>query len=305
MPLSDMAQAFIGALSENFPDFGGSFTGTAEEGRAKLRAAPKLPMPEVELASVEDRTIPGPDGDIPVRVCTPNDAADAVIVYFHGGGWVIGDLESHDRVTKRLADQTGAVVVSVDYRLAPEHPFPAAADDALAATAWAAETYGPGKLVVAGDSAGGNLSAVVSLMARDRGGPAIDHQLLVYPVIDHAMDTESYAVNGTDYFLTSSMMAWFWDQYLGDGDRANCYCSPIRAEDLAGLPPATVLTGEFDPLRDEGEAYAEALRAAGVPTQSMRADGLFHGFFGLDELLPEAQPAWAFAVAQVRDAIAS
>jgi acetyl esterase len=303
MPLSEMAQAFIGALKENFPDFGGSFTGTAEEGRAKLRAAPKLPMPEVELASVEDRTIPGPEGEIPVRICTPNDAADAVIVYFHGGGWVIGDLESHDRVTKRLAEQTGAVVVSVDYRLAPEHAFPAAADDAYAATAWAAETYSPTKLVVAGDSAGGNLSAVVSLMARDQDGPRIDHQVLVYPVIDHAMDTESYDVNGTDYFLTRSMMAWFWDQYLGDGDRAHAYCSPIRCPDLTGLPPATVLTAEFDPLRDEGEAYADALRNAGVDTELLRAEGLFHGFFGLDELLPDAQPAWAWAVEQVRRAV--
>ena len=304
MPLSELAQAFMGALNETFPDVGGSFTGTAEEARAKLREAPKLPMPDVELASLEDRTVSGPGGDIPVRISTPNDAADAVVVYFHGGGWVVGDLDTHDRTTQRLAEATGAVVVSVDYRLAPEHRFPAAADDAYAATVWAAETYSPRHLVVAGDSAGGNLAAAVSQMVRDRGGPAITHQLLVYPVIDGAMDTESYDVNGTDYFLTRSKMAWFWDQYCPGDERHEPYASPIRCGDLSGLPPASVLTAEMDPLRDEGEAYAAALRAAGVPTESLRGEGLFHGFFGLDELLPDAQPAWTWAVDRVRAAIA-
>ena len=306
MPLSDMAAAFMGALDGAFPDVGGACD-DAEEARATLRAAPKLPMPDVDLASVENRTIPGPDGDLPVRILTPNDATDppAVIVFFHGGGWVVGDLDSHDRTTQRLAQATGAVVVSVDYRLAPEHRFPAAADDAYAATLWAAEHFGPSRLVVAGDSAGGNLAAVVSQMVRDQGGPAIDHQLLVYPVIDHAMDTESYDVNGTDYFLTRTKMAWFWEQYLGDDDRAHPYCSPIRADDLSGLPPATVVTAECDPLRDEGEAYADALRAAGVPTESMRGEGLFHGFFGLDELLEDARPPWDFAITQLGAALRS
>ncbi len=304
MPLSETAAAFMGALDATFPDVGVSCL-DAEEARATLRAAPKLPMPDVELASLEDRAVPGPDGEIPVRISTPHDAADppAVVVYFHGGGWVVGDLDTHDRTTQRLAQATGAVVVSVDYRLAPEHRFPAAADDAYAATQWATEHLRPSCLVVAGDSAGGNLAAVVSQMARDRGGPAIDHQVLVYPVIDHAMDTESYDVNGSDYFLTRVKMAWFWDQYAGDDDRAHAYCSPIRAEDLAGLPPASVVTAELDPLRDEGEAYAVALRAAGVPTESMRGEGLFHGFFGLDELLPDAVPAWTWTVDQLRAAI--
>jgi acetyl esterase len=304
MPLSELAQAFMGALNETFPDVGTTCL-DAEEARATLAAAPKLPMPDVELAALEDRSIPGPGGEVPVRISTPLDAGDppAVVVYLHGGGWVVGDLDTHDRTTQRLAEATGAVVVSVDYRLAPEHRFPAAADDAYAATAWAAEAYGPSHLVVAGDSAGGNLAAVVSQMARDRGGPSIDHQLLVYPVIDHAMDTESYAVNGTDHFLTRTKMAWFWDQYCPGDERAEPYASPIRCGDLSGLPPASVLTAEMDPLRDEGEAYAGALRAAGVPTQSMRGDGLFHGFFGLDELLPDAQPAWTWAVERVRAAI--
>jgi acetyl esterase len=304
MPLSEMAAAFLGALNANFPDVGGTCD-DAEVARATLRAAPKLPMPDVELASLENRTIPGPDGEIPVRISTPLDATDppGVITYLHGGGWVVGDLDSHDRTTQRLAAATGAVVVSVDYRLAPEHRFPAAADDAYAATVWTREHYGPSRHLVAGDSAGGNLAAVVCLMARDQGGPAIDHQLLVYPCADCAMDTESYEVNGTDYFLTRTKMAWFWEQYLGDDDGSHPYASPLRAADLTGLPPATVITAEFDPLRDEGEAYATALAAAGVPTEAFRADGLFHGFFGLDELLPEAQPGWELAVSQVRAAL--
>jgi acetyl esterase len=303
MPLSELAQAFMGALNETFPDVGGTCV-DAEEARATLRAAPKLPMPDVELASLEDRTIPGPDGEIPVRISTPLDATDppAVITFLHGGGWVVGDLDSHDRTTQRLAAATGAVVVSVDYRLAPEHRFPAAADDAYAAAVWTVDNYAPARHVIAGDSAGGNLAAVVSLMARDQGGPPIDHQLLVYPVTDCAMDTESYDVNGTDYFLTSQKMAWFWEQYCGT-DGSHPYASPLRADDLSGLPPATVVTAEFDPLRDEGEAYAAALTDAGVPTESMRAPGLFHGFFGLDELLSDAAPAWTWAVDRVRAAI--
>jgi len=305
MPLSETAAAFMGALNATFPDVGGGCL-DPEEARATLRAAPKLPMPDVELAAVEDRTIPGPAGEIPVRISTPVDAGDppAVVVYLHGGGWVVGDLESHDRTTKRLAQATGTVVVSVDYRLAPEHPFPAPAEDAYAATVWAAEHYGPSHLVVAGDSAGGNLAAVVSLMARDQGGPSVDHQVLVYPVIDHAMDTESYDVNGTDYFLTRTKMAWFWDQYAGEHERAHPYCSPLRAEALAGLPPASVVTLEHDPLRDEGEAYADALRAAGVPTESLQGEGLFHGCFGLDELLPDAEPVWTWTVERIRAAVA-
>jgi acetyl esterase len=241
-----------------------------------------------------------------VRIATPTGAAEppAVVVYFHGGGWVVGDLDTHDRTTQRLAEATDTVVVSVDYRLAPEHPFPAAAEDAYAATVWAAEHLDPSHLVVAGDSAGGNLAAVVCLMARDQDGPDIDHQVLVYPVIDHAMDTESYALNGTDYFLTRTKMAWFWEQYLGDADRSHPYCSPLRAEELSGLPPASVVTAECDPLRDEGEAYAAALTAAGVPAACLRGEGLFHGFFGLDELLPDAVPAWEWTIERLRSAVA-
>ncbi len=184
-----------------------------------------------------------------------------MIVFSHGGGWALCGLDTHDRTTRRLAQELGAVVISVDYRLAPEARCPAAAEDAYAATVWAEAHYGPRRLVVAGDSAGGNLSAVVALMARDRDGPTIHHQLLVYPVTDAAMDSASYTENATGYFLTRTHMAWYWEQYLGpDGDgEPSATPRPIRADDLSGLPPATVLTAELDPLRDEGEAYAAAL----------------------------------------------
>ena len=297
---------FIDVLSTTFPDVGGECLDPVEARRI-LGDRPALPLPPIDLPSVVDTTFPGPDGDLPVRVYTPDDAGQPpdVIVYFHGGGWVIGDLDTHDRTTRRLAKTLGAVVVSVDYRLAPEAPWPAAAEDAYAAATWAREHYGPRRLVVAGDSAGGNLAAVVSLMARDRGGPPIDHQLLVYPVTDHGFDTLSYTENAEGYFLTRTHMEWYWGHYLGDeGDGSHPYASPLQAEDLSGLPPATVLTAELDPLRDEGEAYAAALAEAGVPTEARRADGMFHGFFGLDEFLPEAAPSMAWTFARLRTALA-
>ncbi len=304
MGVSPEVQAFLDLLTADFPDFGGTCL-DAEEGRRMLRDRPELPLPPVVLASVEDRAVPGPDGDVPVRIFTPELALGTVVVYFHGGGWVIGDLDSHDRTTRRLARDLGAVVVSVDYRCAPEHRFPAAAEDAYAATLWAAAAYQPDRLAVAGDSAGGNLAAVVSLMARDRGGPGIDHQLLVYPVTDHDFGTDSYRENANGYLLTEVHMRWFWDQYLGpDGDGTDPYASPLRATDLSGLPPASVLTAELDPLRDEGEAYATALAAAGVPVDHLRADGMFHGFFGIDELLPQAAPAVAWGFDHLRDGLA-
>jgi acetyl esterase len=306
MPASEMVRLFIDALASTFPDVGGDCTDPVEARRI-LGERPELPLPPIELAVVENTSVPGPAGDLPVRIFTPDDLGDEpnVIVFFHGGGWALCDLDTHDRTTRRLAKELGAVVVSVDYRLAPEARFPAAAEDAYAATMWARERYGPRRLIVAGDSAGGNLSAVVTLMARDNGGPAIDHQLLVYPVTDHAMESPSYTENAEGYFLTRTHMAWYWEQYLGpDGDGSHPYASPIRADDLSGLPPATVLTAELDPLRDEGEAYATALAAAGTPTEARRADGLFHGFFGLDELLPEAAAPMDWALARLRDALA-
>jgi acetyl esterase len=250
------------------------------------------------VAAVEDRVIPGPAGDLPVRIYTP-DAPEPrpVIAYFHGGGFVFCSIDTHDGTCRRLANATGAVVVSVEYRLAPEHCFPAATDDCYAATEWvhrnAAELGGdPGRLVVAGDSAGGNLAAVVAQMARERGGPPIAYQLLIYPVIDAACDSVSYSENAEGYFLEKQAMEWFWRQYLGiDCDGTDPLASPIRARDMSGLPPAIVITAEYDPLRDEGEAYADALHAAGVPVTKRRYDGMIHGFVSMPMLFTEADDA--------------
>src|ERR1700691_2510492 len=218
---------------------------------------------------VEDRTVPGPGGDIRIRIYRPEGAESAPLVtFFHGGGWVIGDIDTHDGSCRILSRRTGAVVVSVDYRLAPEHPFPAALDDCDAAVTWVAgqaEDLGgdPGRLAVAGDSAGGNLAAAVTLRARERGGPAIAAQPLVDPAVDFTTVRPSELSTGEGYLLTAAAMHWFAAQYLGDHDPSDPRASPLLA-DLTGLPPAVVATAEFDPLRDEGRAYADALRDAGV-----------------------------------------
>jgi len=241
----------------------------------------------IAVGRVEERTVPGPAGAIPVRVYTPAGTGPfPVLVYFHGGGWVICNLDTHDRACRLLTTTVGCIVVSVDYRLAPEHPFPAAAEDCYAAAKYvashAAEFGGdPARVAIGGDSAGGNLTAVVAQMARNKGGPKLVHQLLIYPVTDAAMDTTSYRENAEGYFLTTEMMAWFWNHYVpSKADRSSPYASPLRASDLTGLPPATVLTAEFDPLRDEGEAYAARLHDAKVPVTAVRYDGMIHGFFG-------------------------
>ncbi|HKI73737.1 MAG TPA: alpha/beta hydrolase, partial [Pseudomonadales bacterium] len=219
-----------------------------------------------QMDSIEDTTANG----VSVRIYRPS-AADKLpcLVYFHGGGWVIGDLESHDNVCRTLADQIGCVVIATDYRLSPEHPFPAPLDDCYTVTRWAADNadalnIDAAKIAVGGDSAGGNLSACVALRIKQEGGPALVHQLLMCPVTDAAMDTASYSENAEGYMLTRDTMTWFFGHYLGDTDSKNPYISPLHAEDLSGLPPATVITAQYDPLRDEGEAYAGRLKAAGV-----------------------------------------
>ena len=250
------------------------------------------------VARVENRRIPGPAGELPVRVYTPEGKGPfPVLVFFHGGGWVLCGLDSHDGPCRALANAVPCLVVSVDYRLAPEHKFPAGADDAYAATRWvaehAAELGGDAKhIAVGGDSAGGNLAAVVALMARDRGGPRLAHQLLVYPATDAGLDTASYVENGEGYFLTGEMMRWFWNHYLrSHADVENPYASPLRAPRVGGLPPALVITAEYDPLRDEGEAYAARLREAGVPVRTTRYAGMIHGFFGMGAVFPQARTA--------------
>ena len=263
-----------------------------EQGRAQ---------PEGEsVAKVVDRQIPGPDGELTVRVYTPFGTGPfPLLTYFHGGGFVLCNLDSHDSTCRELTNAAQCVVVSVDYRLAPEAPFPAAPEDCYAATRWVAENAreidgDPERLAVGGDSAGGNLAAVVALMARDRGGPALVHQLLIYPVTDYAFDTPSYVENAEGYFLTREMMQWFWGHYLKtEADGVQPLASPLRADDVSNLPPANVITAEFDPLRDEGEAYAARLLASGVATELIRYDGMIHGFFGMTDALDRAKEAVA------------
>jgi acetyl esterase len=262
-----------------------------------------------DVASVEDRTVPGPAGEIPVRTyrpaSTPLGDPPPILIWYHGGGWVIGDLETADVTCRALANAAGAVVVSVDYRLAPEHAFPAAVEDCVAVLEWVAsngaEVGGdPARIAVGGDSAGGNLAAVASIHARDKS-IAVRHQLLVYPVTDATFSQPSMDENAEGYFLTKASMLWFGDHYFGaGGDAKDPRLSPLFADDLAGVAPATVFTAEFDPLRDEGEAYAERLREADVPVELTRFDGMVHGFFAMGAVTPIAADAMAHAAARLR-----
>ncbi len=259
----------------------------------------------------EDRTVPGPAGEIPVRVYRPpSEQSLPVVVYFHGGGYVIGDLETHDTICHRLAAGVPAVVVSVDYRLAPEHRFPAAVDDCEAATAWvsarAAELGGdPARLAVAGDSGGGNLATVVARRARDTGGPPIAFQLLIYPATDSTGSTLVMEYT-SGYMLDLDTLMWFGNSYLSDPAQAGLPdASPLFVEDLTGLPPALVLTAECDPLRDQGEAYANRLREAGAAVTTTRYEGMIHGFYGFDRVFDGAKRATAETVSALREALGS
>lgn len=278
---------------------------TPEEAR-NLQLTPPPEVPTV-VGDVENRRIAGPDEDLELRIYTPESAdCQGAVVYFHGGGWVIGDLDSHDETCRRLCRGAGVKVIAVHYRRAPETTFPGAAEDCYAATRWVAEHadelgVDASRIAVAGDSAGGNLAAAVALMARDRNGPKLAFQLLIYPVTAADFDTASYRDNGEGYLLTRRSMQWFWDQYVPDQDqRREPYAAPLKAESLAGLPPALVQTAEFDPLRDEGEAYAAALEAAGVTVESSRYDGLIHGYFGMQDAVAAARPALQQAVDALR-----
>lgn len=292
MPLSPDVAHLAALAAENFPALGTRVTDAAEARR--IIAEAPTPQQFIPVGKVLDRDLDGPDGgSIPVRVYWPATATSdvGVVVFFHGGGWVLCDLDSHDGTARQLANRTGSIVVSVDYRRAPEHRFPAAAEDAYAALEWAgqhaAELGGdPARVAVAGDSAGGNLATVAASLAVERGGPGVVFQLLAYPVTDHDFTTESYVDSSEDCLLTTDHMRWFWEQYVPDpGDRDNPLASPLRA-DLTGLPPAHVVTAERDPLRSEGERYAERLRESGVPTTLQRCPDTFHGFFGFSKQIP-------------------
>jgi acetyl esterase len=263
---------------------------TVEAAREQaVRVARAMSGPTEPVARVDDRLLPGPYGDIPVRIYLPQlHGSVPVLVYFHGGGWVVGNLETVDAFCRSMTNLARCAVVSVNYRHAPEHKFPLPVEDAYAATQWVA-TYAatlggnPARLAVGGTSAGGAQAAVMAQMARDRRGPQIACQLLIVPVTDHNFETTSYRENADGYGLTADSMRWYWKHYLRTlGDGSNPYASPIRAASLRGLPPAIVITAEFDPLRDEGEAYAARLRADGVPVVAKRYEGMVHQFLGSD-----------------------
>jgi acetyl esterase/lipase len=263
------------------------------------------------MAEVRDLSIPLDGHVVSARLYHPaSRTRDALLVWLHGGGWVVGDLDDADVDSRALAAASGLSVLSVDYRLAPENPYPAGLDDACRAAAWAART--PQQLdlepefflAVGGDSAGGNLAAAVALRARDEGEPRINFQLLVYPVTDHDLDLPSYEAFGEGYWQTTEEMAWYWDHYLADtGLRSDPLASPLRASSHRGLPPALVITAEFDPLRDEGEAYAEKLRAADVPVKLTRYEGMIHGFFSCAGAIDAAHDAIAECGEALRAAI--
>jgi acetyl esterase len=304
MPLDPQARTVLDTLAAmGLPPVGSV---SAVESRIAMATRP-LP-PGAEVASVENRRVVGPDGDIPVRIYTPiGQAPLPVLVWFHGGGWVLGSLDASDHTCRELANTAGCLVVSVDYRLAPEHKFPAGLRDCDFVFQWAlanAASLGgdPTRVAVGGDSAGGNLSTAVCLSARSRGGPAPIFQVLIYPVIDHDFDRPSYCENAEGYMLTAHSMRWFWEQYVhSPAEMADPLASPIHASDLSGLPPALIITAEFDPLRDEGEAYADRLRQAGVPVVLSRYDGMIHGFFGMFPAIDKGK----LAVGQASEALKS
>lgn len=284
MPLHPQATAFLDLLSrlqsppmESLP---------LDVTRRALILGSAVKLVPAKLARMETRTIPGPGGsDLKIRIYWPaGQAPSAACLYFHGGGWVLNNIDTHDDLVQRLTEASGCMFVSVDYRLAPEHKYPAAVEDAYCALNWvtqhAAELQiDPHKIAVSGDSAGGNIAAALCLMTRDRGGPAVTFQALIYPITDCDFERPSYRDNADGYFLTTAQMIWFWNHYVLSAEQMRePYASPIRATSLRGLPPALILTAEYDPLRDEGEAYAAALREAGVPTEAHRYDGMIHAF---------------------------
>lgn len=251
----------------------------------------------IPLAQVHNRTIPGPAGEIPVRIYrpTPDNALLPVVLYFHGGGWVLGNLDTHDNICRSLAKHTPCVVIAVDYRLAPEHKYPAALEDAEASLLWMTANaqelaIDTSRIAVAGDSAGGNITAALTLLARDKGYPPLAAQALIYPVTDYyTVDHDSYTTIKEGYGLTAQDMRWFWDQYLSTPDEGEqAYAAPLRAQDLSHLPPALVLVAEYDPLRDEGQKYAQRLQGAGVPTKFIYLKGLIHSFFRMNGVFSHA-----------------
>jgi acetyl esterase len=274
---------------------------------ARGRPVPLEAAPEA-VGSLTARTIPGPGGPMAVRIYRPKDPLHAALVYFHGGGWVVGSLESADASCRALANRSRCVVISIDYRLAPETKFPGAVDDAYAAVRWVADNAAelridPTKIAVGGASAGGNLAAAVSLLARDRGGPKIAFQLLTVPVTELSSKAASHREFAAGYGLSAADMTWYGTHYVrSPADADDARASVLRA-DLQGLPPAFVITAECDPLRDDGEAYAEKLRELGIAARYKRYPGMFHGFMSFPAVLPEASEAFDDAGKALREAL--
>lgn len=309
MPLHPQARMVLDAIASlKLPDLSELDPVKARE----LAATQRATLPPGPDALVEDREIPGPSGPIAIRIFRPKSNGNGrlpALVWFHGGGFVIGSVPESDGDCRHLATLASMTIVSVEYRLAPEHPAPAAPEDCFAATAWVAEHadelgIDPRRIAVGGDSAGGNLAAVVALMARDRGAPRIRFQLLVYPVTDLvSLETRSHHENAEGYYLTRRTMLWFREHYAkGEADRKNHYVSPLHA-DLRFLPPAFVVTAEFDPLRDEGEQYAERLERAGAVVKLRRYNGMIHGFFSMNAFLDDGKRVMADCAAALKDAL--
>ncbi|MCU1630399.1 MAG: esterase [Pseudonocardia sp.] len=302
MALDEATIAFLTAMAES----GGKPISemTPDEARDLGGLLRDMYGPGPQVTSVTDTPIPTPDGgSVGTRILAVENPR-GVLVYYHGGGWVIGAIDEFDTLGRQLATRTNCTVVLVDYRLAPEHRYPTAADDAWTVLQWVesrrAELAGAdAPLIVAGDSAGGNLGAIVAQKARDAGGPAIALQVLVYPVTDCDLDNASYRDPANQLMVSRDAMIWFWDHYATPEERLNPDASPLRAADLSGLPPAVVLTAEHDPLRDEGEAYAEKLRAAGVKVESRRFLGQMHGFFTMVNVLPGQTDGMDYVVEHV------
>ena len=307
MPVDPIVQGFL----DQFAAAEGPALEEMQPAEARVAFDPMMELqgPPEDVASIEDRSATGPNGDVPVRIYRASTESPLpVLVFMHGGGWVVGSIAFHDRICRSLTNLLGAAVVSVEYRLAPEHRYPAAAEDSYAALVWVHEHarelgIDPDRIALGGDSAGGNLTAVVSLMARDRGGPPLVYQVMHCPVTDHSFETESYRANAEGYMLSRPGMQWFWDHYVPDvADRDEPYASPLRATDLGGLPPALVQVAQFDPLHDEGVAYAERLRDAGVEVTLTDYSGMIHDLWMFGALFSQARAALEETASHVRAA---
>ncbi len=298
MALDPQVRAYLDSVADAAP----LHTYPVDEARSTyIAGVPLTSGPKAPVATVEDRTLPGPQGAIPVRVYEP-EGSHGTLVYLHGGGWVVGNLDTHDALCRAIASRGGCRLVAVDYRLAPEHPYPAAVVDAWAALAWHLHTA-DGPVAVGGDSAGGNLAAVCAVRARDRGFP-LAAQLLLYPALDPTMSMPSYQELAEGYRLTRAGMAWYWGHYAGGADPTDPELAPLLQPDLAGVAPAFVTVAEYDPLRDEGEAYAAKLREAGVPVTLKRYEGLIHGFYAMAGVVDRVAEAYDDAAEALSTAFA-